>query len=167
MAEIKILQTDITTLNVDAIVNAANNSLLSGGGVDAAIHRAAGPELLNECKKLGGCVTGDVKATRGYNLAAKWVIHAVGPVWQGGIYGEPELLASCYRNALTVALHKGIESVAFPAIATGAYGYPAQKAAKVAVRETLDFQGVHGGPELVIFACYDAPTLNFYRELLS
>ncbi|ATX82479.1 O-acetyl-ADP-ribose deacetylase (regulator of RNase III), contains Macro domain [Mariprofundus ferrinatatus] len=166
MPDIRILQTDITRLHVDAIVNAANNTLLGGGGVDGAIHQAAGPKLLEECRRLGGCVTGDVKVTQGYELPAKWVIHAVGPVWQGGIYGEPELLASCYRNALAVAHYKGLESIAFPAISTGVFGYPAVRAAKVAVREVLDFQDFHGGSELVIFACFDAAMLDLYRGLL-
>ncbi|NWF36228.1 O-acetyl-ADP-ribose deacetylase [Mariprofundus sp. KV] len=167
MSDIRIVKQDITTLQVDAIVNAANNSLLGGGGVDGAIHRMAGPELLDACRKIGGCITGDVKLTRGYNLPAKWVIHTVGPVWQGGIYGEPELLASCYQSVLTLAADKGMASIAFPAIATGAFGYPARKAARVAVREILNFQKDHDKPKEIILACFDSEMEAIYRSLLS
>ncbi|NWF39611.1 O-acetyl-ADP-ribose deacetylase [Mariprofundus sp. NF] len=167
MSDIRIVKQDITTLQVDAIVNAANNSLLGGGGVDGAIHRMAGPELLDACRKIGGCITGDVKLTRGYNLPAKWVIHTVGPVWQGGIYGEPELLASCYQSALELAVSKGMESIAFPAIATGAFGYPAQKAARVAVREILNFQKNHDEPKEIVLACFDSEMAAIYRDILT
>jgi len=167
MSDICILKQDITTLQVDAIVNAANNSLLGGGGVDGAIHRMAGPELLDACRKIGGCITGDVKLIRGYNLPAKWVIHTVGPVWQGGIYGEPELLASCYQSALELAASKGMASIAFPAISTGAFGYPARKAARVAVREIIHFQKDHDQPKEIILACFDSEMEAIYRSLLS
>ena len=167
MPDITVVKRDIAILQVDAIVNAANNSLLGGGGVDSAIHRVAGPELLQACRKIGGCITGDVKLTPGYDLPAKWVFHTVGPVWQGGIYGEPELLASCYQKTLELALDRGVESIAFPAIATGAFAYPIQKAARVAVREIVNFQNSHGGPEQVILACFDSETEDIYRNLLS
>jgi len=137
-ARIEVVEGDITTLKVDAIVNAANSTLLGGGGVDGAIHRAAGPELLEECRTLGGCITGQARITRGYRLPAKWVIHAVGPVWHGGDRGEDDLLAKCYRTSLDLAAKKGAKSIAFPAISTGAYNFPIDRAARIAVAEILD-----------------------------
>jgi O-acetyl-ADP-ribose deacetylase (regulator of RNase III) len=157
---------DITQQRVDAIVNAANTTLLGGGGVDGAIHRAAGPELLAECRILGGCATGQAKITRGYKLPAKWVIHTVGPVWHDGSHSEDELLASCYRSCFALVEQHGIKTVAFPCISTGAYGFPMDRAARIAVRETKSFLERNQSVGKVILVCFGASALEIYKVAL-
>jgi O-acetyl-ADP-ribose deacetylase (regulator of RNase III) len=164
---IHILSGDITQLDVDAIVNAANNSLLGGGGVDGAIHRAAGPDLLKECMTLGGCDTGDAKITGGYRLPARHVIHTVGPVWRGGGHGEDELLARCYRKSLALAQQHGLRTIAFSAISTGIYGFPRERAARIAVAEVAASLAQSELPEQVTFVCHDPDTQAHYEAAVA
>jgi O-acetyl-ADP-ribose deacetylase (regulator of RNase III) len=164
---IAVLQGDIAILAVDAIVNAANSTLLGGGGVDGAIHRGAGPKLLAKCATLGGCKTGDAKITPGYNLPAKYVIHTVGPVWHGGNHGEPELLASCYRRSLEVAVKNDITTIAFPSISTGVYRYPKELACGIALETTAEFLRQHAEIARVVFVCFSAEDERLYRNALS
>ena len=162
-ARIEVLEADITTVQVDAIVNAANESLLGGGGVDGAIHRAAGPDLLAECRTLDGCPTGQARITKGYRLPARHIIHTVGPVWRGGTAGEPDLLASCYRESLKLAVAHGIVSIAFPAISCGIYGYPIPAAARIAVTETDAFLRAQASITRVVFACFGTEVLHAFQ----
>ena len=166
MLRLKVLQGDITKQKVDAVVNAANSSLLGGGGVDGAIHRAAGPQLLAECRTLGGCPTGQAKVTRGYDLPANHVIHAVGPRWRGGGHGEDELLANCYRTSLALAEEHGLRSIAFPSISTGIYGFPIERAARIALREMLAFLRSNPPFERVLAVCFSERDLAVYQEAL-
>ena len=166
MGEIEIVRCDITKLDVDGIVNAANTTLLGGGGVDGAIHRTAGAELLAECRTLGGCEPGQAKITRGYRLPARFVIHTVGPMWRGGKHGEPETLANCYRNSLQLAVENGIKTIAFPAISCGAYGYPVEEAAQIAVKTTRDYLAAEDKIDKVIFVLWSEDIYEAYRRIL-
>ena len=163
---IELVSSDITKLEVDGIVNAANNSLLGGGGVDGAIHRAAGPALLEECRKLNGCATGEAKITKGYNLSAQYVIHTVGPVWRGGTTGEDDLLASCYQKSFKLVREYNLQSIAFPAISTGIYGFPKQRAAHIAIRETQRELAENKGLARVLFVCFNNETRIAYNKAL-
>jgi O-acetyl-ADP-ribose deacetylase (regulator of RNase III) len=165
--KIELIRGDITTLKVDAIVNAANHTLLGGGGVDGAIHRAAGPDLLDECAKLNGCETGEAKITKGYNLNAQYVIHTVGPMWMGGMYNEHALLASCYQNSLKLAKDHNIKTIAFPGISTGVYGFPKDQAAFIAITEIKRFLKKNRGPEKVYFVTFDEENFKFYQSFLN
>ena len=167
MQRIDVILGDITKVEVGAIVNAANKTLLGGGGVDGAIHRAAGPELLEECRQLKGCETGQAKITKGYRLPAKHVIHTVGPIWQGGDANEDELLASCYRSSLMLAVENNVKTIAFPSISTGAYGFPVKRAADIAIREIARFLEENNSIEKVLMVCFDEKTMKAYSEALS
>lgn len=167
MAALEVVEGDITRLSVDAVVNAANPSLLGGGGVDGAIHRAAGPGLLEECRKLGGCAVGQAKITGGHRLPARYVIHTVGPIWRGGGYGEEEQLASCYREALRLAREHGIRSLAFPAISCGAYGFPPERACRIAVHTVIEELEREDRLDRVLFVCFDAAMAARYRAALA
>lgn len=167
MAKIELVLGDITQMDVDAIVNAANESLLGGGGVDGAIHRAAGPQLLEECRAIGGCPTGEARITKGYNLKAKYVIHTVGPIWQGGHYNETVLLRNAYINSLILARQQGIKTIAFPNISTGVYRFPKLSAAKIAIRAVEEFTAKNDIPERVLFVCFDQENFNIYKEILG
>lgn len=164
---IEIVEGDITQLPVDAIVNAANTSLLGGGGVDGAIHRAAGPQLLAECRTLGGCATGEAKITQGYRLPARWVIHTPGPVWRDGQHGEDDLLANCYRHSLALAAQHGAKSVAFPAISTGIYGFPLERATRIAVREVRAFLQQNTPLQKVVFVCFGKAAFECYQNVVQ
>ena len=164
---IRVIRGDITTLAVDAVVNAANSTLLGGGGVDGAIHYAAGPELLEECRRLGGCPTGEARLTRGYRLPARWIIHTVGPVWKGGTRGESALLAACYENSLRLAADKQLRSLAFPAISTGAYAYPLKLATEVAVATVREFLAGYMDFEEIMFCCYSGEDFAIYKRALG
>lgn len=167
MGTIEVIQGDITKMSVDAIVNAANERLLGGGGVDGAIHRAAGPELLDECRKIGGCPTGEARITKGYNLPSKYVIHTVGPIWRGGYADEIELLRKAYINSLTLATKSKLETVAFPNISTGVYGFPKSSAAGIAVNATKNYLDKNKYPKKVIFVCFDEDNYEIYKEKLK
>jgi O-acetyl-ADP-ribose deacetylase (regulator of RNase III) len=167
MTTLRAIQGDITKLAVDAIVNAANTSLLGGGGVDGAIHRAAGPRLLEECRMLRGCKNGEAKITAGHRLPARFVIHTVGPVWHGGLHGEEVILSNCYRNSLKIAAEKNLTTIAFPAISTGVYGYPIRQATQVAVRTAREFITVENNLKEIIFCCYSQDDFKTYEEILT
>jgi O-acetyl-ADP-ribose deacetylase (regulator of RNase III) len=166
-SKLRVIKDDITTLAVDAIVNAANTSLLGGGGVDGAIHRAAGPELLTLCETLQGCATGHAKITPGFKISAKYIIHTVGPIWRGGAKGEPQLLSSCYTTSLTLAANHNVKTIAFPAISCGVYGYPLNQAALIAVKETANFLELNATIETVYFVCFDQSVYEAYLQALS